>query len=137
MMMDPTVSPDTRKFWEAASEGRLVVPTCDRGHAPEHWLPPVGVCPLCRSQDVEWREAEPVGELKGWVTYRRQYLPEFPTPYSVGLVELRHGPRLTILLDVAGEDDLHFGASISIGFRRVAGQTVVPVGALLANGVGT
>jgi uncharacterized OB-fold protein len=56
------------------------------------------VCPSCWSADAEWTPLSGRGVLQSWVTFRREYHPAFPVPYTVGLVELAEGPRLEGML---------------------------------------
>ena len=51
----PIVNAETEGFWNAAREGRFVVPTCSAcGRA--HWYPRA-VCPFCSSEKVQWCDA--------------------------------------------------------------------------------
>ena len=47
-----------------------------------------------RADDLEWIPASGRATLELFVVYRRQYHPDFPTPYNVALVALEEGPHL-------------------------------------------
>lgn len=128
MEIGPTVSPDTAPFWRGAQQGQLLLPFCSLGHGPTYWLPPVAVCPCCGNQRAEWRAVERAGVLACWVVYRREFLAEFPAPYTIGLVELASGPRLTLPLPDIAPEQLRAGQAVEIQFRRLAGSQPVPVG---------
>ena len=57
----PTVSVETQAFWNAAREGRFIVPACTAcGRA--HWYPRA-ICPFCSSGEIVWRDAS--GSARG------------------------------------------------------------------------
>jgi len=94
----PAVGADTAPFWEFARAHELRLQTCTR--CEQRRWPPGPVCPSCWSADAEWTPVSGRGVLQSWVTFRREYHPAFPVPYTVGLVELEEGPRLEgMLLD--------------------------------------
>lgn len=98
----PSVGADIAPFWEFASTGELRMQRCcECGQL--RW-PPGPICPFCWSRAAKWSLLSGMGVLQSWVTYRREYHPAFPVPYTVGLVELEEGPRLEgTLLDVPPE----------------------------------
>ena len=53
-----------------------------------HWYPRV-VCPLCGSDDVEWREASGRGEVYSFSVVRRM-----GEPYVLAFVTLEEGPTV-------------------------------------------
>ena len=57
----PVVNAETKAFWNAAREGRFMVPVCTAcGKA--HWYPRA-ICPFCASDQIEWRGASGKGEI--------------------------------------------------------------------------
>lgn len=85
-------------FWDAAGEGRLMLPWCTE--TARHFWPPSPVSPFATGGAVQWREADAVGVLIGVAIYRRAFQKalEARMPYGVGLVELNAGPRLQVHL---------------------------------------
>jgi hypothetical protein len=89
-------------------------------------------CPACASWNIEWREASGRGTLytftivhkasKGW---------EDRAPYVLAMADLEEGPRLTAILDMAGEkptpETLRIGAALTVGFERVTDTISFPV----------
>jgi uncharacterized OB-fold protein len=129
MKFDPTISPDSAPFWRGAKEGKLLLPTCDSGHALRQWMPPLGVCPQCRSTDIGWRETEPRGTVVSWVVYRRAFAPEFPPPYTVALVRLlRAQTTIPVFVEPSDGVPIEVGSNVQIAFRRLAGDEFMPVG---------
>jgi uncharacterized protein len=98
----PTQIELTSPFWDAASEGRLILQhclACDRGI-----FYPREICPHCWSDRLEWRQASGHGRLKTFSRIHRPGHPGWATvaPYVVGLVELDEGP--TMLSHILGTD---------------------------------
>jgi len=46
----PAVNPETKPFWDAAREGRFLVPFCS-ACSKAHWYPRA-ICPFCTSDKV-------------------------------------------------------------------------------------
>jgi uncharacterized OB-fold protein len=95
---EPDVQDDARPYWEAAAEGRLLLPRC-RSCATVIWYPR-GFCPACGSLEVEWIELPGTGEVYSFAVARRgQGAYADAAPYVVAYVELdlpdgSPGPRV-------------------------------------------
>lgn len=123
----PEVTPETRRYWRAASEGRLLLRECRRCGLTYHYPRPF--CPDCFSEDVEWREADGTGvvytytvsrQLSGW--------PESDLPLVVAYVELDEGPRLVTDLVDCAPDDVDVGDRVEVRFRETESADVsIPV----------
>lgn len=96
----PTPSPETKAFWDATAEGRLLLPKCT-SCGTVIWYPR-GICPDCHSTEVEWFEAAGTGSVYTWtVTHRGEGPYREAAPYCIAYVELDEGPRiLTNIVDV-------------------------------------
>ena len=90
----PQPNPETKAFWDAATDGRLMIGKCNACGKVHYY--PRAICPFCFSERVEWREAS--GEAK---VYSYSIMHRSPTgPYTIAYVELKEGPRvLTNLVD--------------------------------------
>jgi uncharacterized OB-fold protein len=86
-------------YWQAAREGRLMLPRCDRC-ATVIWYPRQ-FCPACGSSVVSWFEASGTGRVYSYSMIRRgQAEYSAAVPYLLAYVELEEGPRvLTNLVD--------------------------------------
>lgn len=95
---EPYVHLDAAPYWEAAAEGRLVVPRCT-ACATVIWYPR-GFCPSCTSFDVEWIELPGTGTVYSHAVARRgRGAYADAAPYVVAYVELdlpggAPGPRV-------------------------------------------
>lgn len=125
----PIVNSLSRPFWDAAEEGRLVLPFCT-ATATAFW-PPSPSSPFARGAAVEWRETPAEGTLLSRVTYRRAFQQAFADrlPYAVGLVEVLPGVRLKAhLFDPDDAASPRAGDRVSLAFRPVAeGGPPVPM----------
>jgi hypothetical protein len=89
----PKPTPETRPFWEAAKQRRLVIQEC--GDCGTRYFYPRPLCPTCLSRAVRWIDASGRGRLHTFVINHRP--PRgFPVaaPFVIGIVELEEGPRM-------------------------------------------
>jgi uncharacterized OB-fold protein len=90
----PIINDLNAPFWEAAEQGRLVLPRClTTGRA---FWPPSPNSPFVSAGATDWSAARSEGVLRAVTIYRRVFQKAFQSllPYGVGLVELDEGPRL-------------------------------------------
>jgi len=57
----PAVTPETKPFWDAAADGRLVIKQCTACGQSHHY--PRTICPFCGSDATEWRPASGRGKV--------------------------------------------------------------------------
>ncbi len=119
----PLINALNRPFWEAAQQGRLVLPWRDGGFA---WPP----APTRQDGGADWREAPATGVLTARAIYRRAFQRAFATamPYGVGEITLDAGPRLRGHLS-APDDALAVrpGDRVRLVFRPIVeGGPLVP-----------
>jgi uncharacterized protein len=123
----PTIESDTRPFWDAVRDGRLVIRSCNAcGHI--HYYPRP-FCPSCWSEDVAWIEASGRGTVYTYSTVHRNDLPPFheQVPYVVAVVELEEGPRMmTRLIDTDGVD-LEMGMAVEADFTALTDEVSIVV----------
>ncbi len=96
----PPVDPETRPFWDATAEGRLLLQRCSACGRPI-WYPR-SLCPRCGSADTEWFEATGRATVYSFTVVRRGASGPYrgAEPYVLAYVELEEGPRmLTNLVD--------------------------------------
>jgi uncharacterized OB-fold protein len=123
--LGPTVTPDTRFFWDGLRAGRLLVQRCDGCGVLRH--PPRPMCPRCRS--IAWTPIESAGRgtVVSAVQPRHPQFPWFEDGYVVALVELDEGIRLvTNLVDGPGDGDA-IGLRVAVRFTEFAGDLVLPM----------
>ena len=77
--------------------------------------PALEICPSCWSDDQEWAEIEPTGEVYSYVVYHRALDPSTKDeiPYAIGRVVTDEGVIFSVRLDIPHGD-------ISVGQRVTA-----------------
>ncbi|MFN5880682.1 MAG: Zn-ribbon domain-containing OB-fold protein [Burkholderiales bacterium] len=111
--------PETREFWAAAEEGRLMLNTCEDCKRP-HWYPRA-VCPLCGSTRLRWVQASGQGSVYAFSTARRA-----TPPYTLAYVQLAEGPTLLTNIVQADPDTLKIGMPVSVQFQRAEEGRMMP-----------
>jgi uncharacterized OB-fold protein len=113
----PVVEDDTRPWWDAAREGRLLVRRCGDCGLAHHYPRPF--CPSCWSDRVGWEEASGRATLYTWSTIHRNDLPPFgaEVPYVAAVVELAEGPRLMTRVVDCDPDELAVGMDLEVTFE--------------------
>ena len=116
----PAVNPETKPFWDAAREGRFLVPFCAAcGRA--HWYPRA-ICPFCASDKVEWREASGKGAIYTFSVMRR-----VKEPYAIAHVTLAEGPTMLTNIVNCDFDKLRIGQPVAVVFQETEGGPPVPM----------
>ena len=111
----PEPNADSRPYWAAAAEDRLLIRVC-RACGARHFMPR-HLCPQCWSDELAWEESRGDGTVHSFSVVHRAPTPEFSqnTPYVIAMVDLDEGPRM--FANVIGQDAL----GVTIGDRvRVA-----------------
>ena len=115
----PIVSVETQAFWNAARDGRFVVPTCTAcGKA--HWYPRA-VCPFCGGS-IAWRAASGQGTIYTYSVMRRA-----KEPYAIAYVTLAEGPTMMTNIVDCDFDALRIGQPVSVVFRETEDGPPVPM----------
>ena len=116
----PAVNPETKAFWDAAREGRFMVPFCVAcGKA--HWYPRA-ICPFCASDKVQWREASGKGTI-----YTFSVMQRAKEPYAIAHVTLTEGPTMLTNIVDCDFDKLRIGQQVAVVFQDTEGGPPVPM----------
>jgi len=123
----PTIEDDTRPFWDAAREGRLLIRRCRSCGRPHHYPRPF--CPHCWSGDVEWVEASGRATLYTWSVVFTNDLPPFSErlPYVAAVVDLEEGVRLMTNVVGCETDRLEIGMPLVVDYRLLTDDITAPV----------
>ncbi|HRH86619.1 MAG TPA: OB-fold domain-containing protein [Rubrivivax sp.] len=119
-MPAPTVYPETRPFWEAAAEGRLLVKRCD--DCGEHHHYPRDGCPFCGSVRTSWHQAGGQGTIYSFSVMRRAEV-----PYIVAYVTLDEGPTMMSNIVDADADAVRIGQRVAVRFQPSDAGPPLPV----------
>lgn len=100
----------TGEFWDAAAEGRLVRPVCER--CGRSFFTPRVACPHCRSLRWSYEDSVGAGTVTSHTTVHRGPDETWETPYVLGVVDVDEGWNLLTRLLVEPPDESEPGALI-------------------------
>jgi uncharacterized OB-fold protein len=122
----PKPTPETRPFWDAAREQRLLIQGCD--DCGTRYFYPRPQCPHCLSRRVHWMDASGRGRLHTFVINHRppRGFPH-PAPFVLGIVELEEGPRMMArIVDVAADPTaVHCDLPVEVVFESLTPEITV------------
>lgn len=109
----PDLDGGSAPFWAGLRRRVITVQKCGGCAAVRY--PPLPGCPECLDREAEWIELAASGTVWSYAVYHRALQPAFAdeVPYTVAVVELDDGPRVTARLTRGS-------APITIGARVVA-----------------
>jgi uncharacterized protein len=116
----PAVNPETKPFWDAAREGRFLVPFC-AACGKAHWYPRA-ICPFCASDKIEWRQASGRGTIYTFSVMRR-----VAEPYAIAHVMLAEGPTMLTNIVDCDFDKLCIGQAVAVVFKESENGQPVPM----------
>ena len=116
----PTVYPETRVYWEAAAQGKLMIKRCAACGEYHHY--PRSICPFCFSDKTEWREASGQGVIYTYSVMRRLEI-----PYAIAYVTLEEGVSMMTNIVDCDLDAIRIGQKVRVVFRPSDGGTPVPM----------
>lgn len=89
----PPDSDLSRPYWNAASNGQLMIQKCGCCSALRHY--PRLICDQCYSGETVWVVASGRGKIHSWTVAHHAFHPAFKDelPYAIVTVDLEEGPR--------------------------------------------
>jgi uncharacterized protein len=121
----PAVTTETQAFWDAAAEGRLLLPRCE-ACGTVIWYPRL-LCPSCRSDDIGWFEAAGTGTVYSFTVVRKGQGPfAEAAPYVLAYVELDEGPRLMTNIVDCDVESMEVGQQVTVVFADTGKGTALP-----------
>jgi uncharacterized protein len=121
----PAVNPETKEFWAATAQGRLLLKRClDCGSVV--WYPRV-ICPGCSSLRTEWFESSGRGSVYSYtLNHRGEGAYQDSGPFVLAYVELDEGPRMmTNIVDADGAE-LVIGLPVEVVFHDTGDGSALP-----------
>lgn len=119
----PPVTPETKPFWDATAEGRLVLPKC-RPCRTVFWYPRA-ICPNCHAIDVEWIDAAGRGTIYSFTVIRRGGYAS-GGDYVLAYVELVEGPKIMTNIVECVPGDLACGQPVEVVFHDTGHGSALP-----------
>jgi uncharacterized OB-fold protein len=116
----PVVTVETKAFWDAAREGRFLIPFCTAcGKA--HWYPRA-ICPFCAGDTIEWRNGSGKGTIYTFSVMRRA-----KEPYVIAQVTLAEGPTMLTNIVDCDPDKVAIGQPVAVVFRETENGPPAPM----------
>ena len=122
----PTVSGESKPYWDSCRLGRLVIQKCD--NCSEFQFYPRGICANCWSNDIKWYPATGKGTVWSFtVTYQNRTLGfAEDVPYILALVELEEGVRMFTNIIDCQPTDVSIGMDVEVTFVQANNQISIP-----------
>jgi uncharacterized protein len=121
----PVIDDDSRPYWDAAREHRLLIQRCDGcGRAVFY---PRSVCPYCGSAALTWFAAAGTGTVHSYTVAHRPAGPAFAdaVPLVVALIDLDEGARM--LSNVRADPGaMTVGARVRVWYDDVTPEVTLP-----------
>jgi uncharacterized protein len=123
----PEPTRDSRPYWDALREGRLVIQQCAACGKLRHYPRPV--CDACYSMDATWRAVSGRGRVHSWTVAHHPFHPGFKSelPYVLVTVDLDEGVRMLAQLRGVDLDTLRIGLPVAMTAERATDELTLPV----------
>lgn len=114
----PDATWESQDFWRGGERGELLIHRCANCHRFFH--PPSPACFRCRSTDVAPTPVSGRATVAAVSVNVHQWLPGFPPPYAVVIVELEDEPDVRLTTNVVGCDpyDVTIGMEVEVLFEQ-------------------
>jgi hypothetical protein len=116
----PVASPETQAYWDAATQGKLLVRRCTACGEAHHY--PRTICPFCFSDKTEWITASGKGTVYSYSVMRRA-----PVPYVMAYVTLAEGPSMMTNIVDCDVDAVRIGQNVTVVFKPTDGGPPLPM----------
>jgi uncharacterized protein len=117
----PDINPESKPFWDAASDGKLMLKHCTACDQKHYY--PRSICPLCGSSATEWFESNGKGSIYTLSTMRRGA----NAPYTLAWVMLDDGPAIVTNIATDEHDALAIGQRVTVTFVASDGGAPYPL----------
>ena len=117
---------DTKPFWDAAKQHRLLLQYCTDTGRPQ-WFPR-SVSLYTGRRNLEWREAAGEGTVYSYTVIRQMGAEPFASelPYVVAMVELLEGPRMLGNITGVKPDEVKVGMPVEVYMMPADDEVAVP-----------
>ena len=114
----PRITPENEHYWTGGAQGELRLLRC--GACQYYVHPPQPVCPECLSRELEVAAVSGRAELLTYTVNHQPWIPGFPPPYVVAIVEIveQKGLRITTNLTGCEPDEIEIGMPVRVLFEQ-------------------
>ena len=113
----PQLTPENEFFWTAGANGELRFKRCaDCAH---YIHPPAPYCAECLGKNIEIVGVSGRAVIGGFTINYQQWLPSFPPPYVIAIVEIEEAPYVRLTTNIVGCDpaDVRIGMPVEVVFE--------------------
>ncbi|MGW3967595.1 Zn-ribbon domain-containing OB-fold protein [Amycolatopsis sp. NPDC005003] len=114
----------SRPFWDAAADGRLVLPKC--GDCGLTFFAPEPACPGCLSREWTYVPSAGTGTVYAVTVVHRAPGPGFEVPFALAVVDLDDGVPLLSHVVGCPVDDVVVGLRVRVDFRPLTAELTLP-----------
>jgi len=110
---------NTKPFWDAAKEGKLVIQYCKDTGKPQFFPRPVSLA--TGKRNLEWRQVSGRGKVYSWTTtYSAWPGHEDRVPYICALVELDEGVRMLVNLLNCNSEEVKIDMPVKLCWEKLS-----------------
>ena len=122
----PTVSGESKPYWDSCRMGQLVIQKCD--NCLEFQFYPRGICANCWSYDIQWYKSTGKGTVWSYTVTYQNRTPGFAedVPYVLALVELEEGVKMFTNIVDCEPRDVSVGMEVEVTFVQANNQISIP-----------
>jgi uncharacterized OB-fold protein len=113
----PLLEPQTRDYWTAGAQGRLLIARCAQCSRYQH--PPMQRCAYCGGNDLPPSPVSGRGRVATFTINHEAWLPALPVPFVFAAVELAEQRELHVFANVSGPiEGVHIGLPVAVYFEQ-------------------
>lgn len=114
----PETTWESEAFWHGGADGALLIHRCRS--CGRFFHPPAPACFRCRSTEVGPEPVSGLATVSAVSVNVHAWLPGFPPPYAVAIVELDDEPgvRLTTNIVDCDPEEVHIGMRVAVQFEQ-------------------
>jgi uncharacterized OB-fold protein len=115
----PLITPHTEFFWTGGASGELRFRRCrDCGH---YLHPPSAHCPQCLGKNLAVAVVSGRGRVAACTVNHQPWLPGFPPPYVIAIVEIEEAPYVRLTTNIVGcaPEAVYIGMPVRVRFEPV------------------
>ena len=122
----PKPTPETQPFWDGCKAHELRIQRCSGCGALRYWGQPM--CSRCNSLESEAVKASGRGRIWSYTTTYHGFSRAWKeaVPYTVVVVELDEGPRMTSNLVEADPAEIKVGLPVEVVWDDVTAEVTLP-----------
>jgi uncharacterized OB-fold protein len=120
----PQVTPELKPFFDAARHHQLAVQKCD--NCGKLRFPPAPLCLACDSPRSSWVAVSGRGTVFSFTVMHRAYHPAFKAPYTLAVIELDEGVKITSNVVGIEPSRVKCGMAVEVMFDRLSDEVTLP-----------